>query len=101
MSGYVDDVGGVFPSFYRWEDSRECITADLAGEGAEEMARQFGQAEDILLGLLRSAESVNLGFYLCVSEALDRARAARKAAEPYAAGRAARGGDRPKEGSPA
>ena len=83
-TSYVDDVGSVFYMYHEHEDNRECICADLADAGADAMARQFDQAEDILRGLLGSAEHISLGFYLCVSDALDRARTAREAAERYA-----------------
>lgn len=81
---YAEDVGSVFYMYHEHDDGRECVTADLAEQGAEEMARQFEQAEAILQGFLRSAESINVGLYLCLSDAVDRARLAQEASEKYA-----------------
>ena len=77
-------MGGVFYAFNAYQDGYECIGGDLAEAGADEMAAQFKRAENILRGLLGSAEHINLGVYLCVSDAVDRAKLAREAAERYA-----------------
>jgi hypothetical protein len=63
-AGFVEDLG---PLFEMWTelDGRECLSADLAEYGAEEMARQFRRAEDLLEGLELAAEqAVGFGAYI-------------------------------------
>lgn len=89
MTGYVEDVGGVFYAYSETEDGRECIGGDLAEIGADEMARQFAEAEKFFRGFLDVAENVSYAVYILVGEAKDRARLARKAAESYTEGETA------------
>jgi nucleoside-diphosphate-sugar epimerase len=62
-----------------------CLSSDLSRYGAEEMARQFLQAEDLLEGLEFAAEqAVGFGAYLVFGEAKKHAAKARKIAEGHA-----------------
>jgi hypothetical protein len=83
-AGFVEDVGSVFSAYVESDDGRECIGGDLAERGAEEMARQFAEAEHFFRGFVMAAEQLDYGIYLSACEALDTARKARKAAESYA-----------------
>jgi hypothetical protein len=80
-AGFVEELG---PLFYSWdyEDGRECLTSDLSRYGAEEMARQFRQAEHLVEGLEFAAEqAVGFGAFLVFGEAKRHAARARKIAE--------------------
>ncbi len=82
--GFADEVGSLF-EMWSWEDGRECLAADLAKHGAEEMARQFRQAEDLLEGLELAAEqAVGFGAYIVLGDAKKHAARAREIAEGYA-----------------
>jgi hypothetical protein len=54
-AGFVDEIG---PLFNMWGDreGRECLQADLANAGAEEIARQFRKTAQLLDGLAVQAE---------------------------------------------
>ncbi len=82
--GFAEEVGSLF-EMWSWADGRECLAADLAEHGAEEMARQFRQAEDLLEGLESTAEqAVGFGTYIVLGEAKKQAAKAREIAEGYA-----------------
>ena len=81
-AGFAAEMAAVFPTFAE-DDAQECLQADMAQLGAEEAVRQFGLAEEILGGLLRSAECISVSLYICVSEAKSRAVEAREVAEKY------------------
>ncbi len=67
--GFADEVGSLF-EMWAWADERECLAADLEEHGAEEMARQFRQAEDLLEGLESTAEqAVGFGAYIVFGDA--------------------------------
>jgi hypothetical protein len=82
--GFAEEVGSLFKL---WEsaEGRECLSSDLTRRGAEEMARQFLQAEDLLEGLESAAEqAVGFGAFIVFGEAKKHAAKARKIAEGYA-----------------
>ncbi len=82
--GFAEEVGSLF-TMWEWADGRECLSSDLSEYGAEEMARQFRQAEDLLEGLEFTAEqAVGYGAYLVFGEAKKHAAKARLVAEGYA-----------------
>jgi hypothetical protein len=72
---------------YEEEEIRECLRADLADLGPEEVARQFERAETIISGLLQSFED-DVCLLMVLSRAKQMATEARKRAEAYAAARA-------------
>ncbi len=81
---YVDDVGEVFRD-YAYEDGRECIAGDLANLGAEEAARQFRKTEELLRGLLYTADdALGWGAVMVLGDAKQLAREAAERAEKYA-----------------
>ncbi len=81
--GFAEEVGSLF-EMWSWADGRECLAADLAEYGAEEMVRQFRRAEDLLRGLEYTAEeAVGLGAYLVLGDAKKHAARAREIAEGY------------------
>ena len=80
---FVEDVGRFFTAFNTYQDGYECIGGDLAEEGAEEMARQFRDAEHFFEGMLYATERVSFAVYILMAEAKDRAEMARKAAERH------------------
>jgi hypothetical protein len=82
--GFVEEVGSLFEP-WRWADGRECLSGDLSGYGAEEMARQFRRAEALLAGLESAAEqAVGYGALLVFGDAKEHAARARRIAEGYA-----------------
>jgi hypothetical protein len=84
VAGFVEDLG---PLFKPWADAdgRECLSADLAEKGAEEMAEELRQAERVIDGLHEMAEEAfGFGAFLILGDARAHAARARKVAEGYA-----------------
>lgn len=70
---FVNDIAELVPSFDT-KEQQECLHGDLARLGAEETARQFGQAEKILDAYMDAAESIrNVALYVTLAEAKARA----------------------------
>ena len=88
-AGFVDELG---PLFNMWGDGegRECLRADLANAGAEEMARQFRKTAQLLDGLAVQAEHfIGFGAARVLTDARWAAEEACVIAEDYAKGEAA------------
>ena len=85
--GYAEAMGQIFAPFGD-EDWRKCVEEYLTRLGAEEAARGFEQAEDVLSGLTQAAEPIGPCLYMAVSCAQTLARDAREMAEIYARKRA-------------
>jgi len=82
--GFVEDLGPLFDK-WTYADGRECLSLDLYERGAEEMAREFRQAEDLLTGLEQTADTaVGFGAYIVLGDAKRHAARARKVCEQYA-----------------
>jgi hypothetical protein len=65
-------------------ETQACLRADLADLGAEEVARQFAEAEKILGRFLQSFED-DMCLYMVLSRAKSMATEARMRSEAYAA----------------
>ena len=88
-AGFVDELG---PLFNMWgdEEGRECLRADLANAGAEEMARQFRKTAHLLDGLAAHAEHfIGFGAARVLTDARWLAEEACVIAEDYAKGEGA------------
>jgi hypothetical protein len=83
VKGFAEEMAQVFPTFDD-EEALECLTGDFAELGAEEAVRGFRQAEAILEGLMRSAESIGVPIYVALSEAKSRVKEARYVARRWA-----------------
>ena len=81
---FAEDMAAVFSWAGEYADAQECAQADLADLGAENAVRQFAQADAILEGLERSAQSISVPLYFCLIEARGRAKEARRVAQRYA-----------------
>jgi hypothetical protein len=81
--GLVEELGRLF-DLWGYPDEREAISADLARRTPEELAREFGRAEDLLRGLEYTAETaVGYGAFLILGEAKKLAATARYICESY------------------
>ncbi len=82
---FTEEIAAVFPSFPADDEgAQELLQGDFRELGAEEAVREFTQAEEILEGLISSAESISVSLYVCLSEAKSRAVEARRVAQKYA-----------------
>ena len=82
--GFAEHIAQVFPDYYETDDGREALLNDLARLGAQETARQFGQAERILEAYMHAAEEISVCLYVALGEAKSLAWEARQRAEAYA-----------------
>ena len=83
-AGFVEDLGSLF-RMWKHPDGRECLGADLANAGAEEMAEQFRKTASLLDGLAVQADHfIGFGAARVLTDARWAAEEACVIAEDYA-----------------
>jgi hypothetical protein len=82
-AGFVEDLASLF-MFGEDADGLEALRGEFAEAGAEELARQFAQAESIVEGLMWITQELGVGAYVVMSDAKSRVMRARWIAENHA-----------------